>query len=156
MTRKEGIMGKEVNRELLHSLFRLKSTLNTEFVKGASSVVKDISLPEYVLMKEIAENRGDLTAIGEYLSVSKSAVSQMLSSLEKKGYLTRRINVRNRRNIVVRLTRAGRVALRKQSDEFDERYENIVKDLDEGEVNKIIEIINRLQCAISDEAAPEL
>ena len=107
-------------------------------------------------MKEIAENRGDLTAIGEYLSVSKSAVSQMLSSLEKKGYLTRKINVRNRRNIVVRLTHAGRVALRKQSAEFDERYENIVKDMDESEVNKIIEIINRLQSSIvENESAAE-
>ena len=101
-------------------------------------------------MKEIAENKSDLTAIGEYLSITKSAVSQMLSSLEKKGYLTRRINVRNRRNIVVRLTHAGRVALRKQSAEFDDRYGNIVKDMDEGEVNKIIEIINRLQCSIAD------
>ena len=145
-------MGKEMNRELIHSLFRLKSVLNTEFVRDSSSVVKDISLTEYILMREIAEKRTDLTSIGEYLSVSKSAISQMLSALEKKGYLTRRINVKNRRNIVVRLTKTGRVALREKSEEFNARYECITNDIHVGEIKQIIKLIDRLQGAIVQNA----
>ena len=117
-------MRKELNRELLHSLFRLKSALNTEFVKDTSSAVKDINLPEYILMREIEENGSDLTAIREYLSITKSAVSQMLRSLEKKGYLTRRINLRNRRNIVVELTCDKDNIERLPDDEFW-NYEDI-------------------------------
>ncbi len=141
-------MRNEMNRELLHSLFRLKSALNTEFAKDTSSVVKDVSLTEYVLMREIAEKRADLTSIGEYLAISKSAVSQMLSALEKKGYLTRRINVKNRRNIVVKLTKAGKNALREKSKEFNARYECITNDIHEGDIKQIIKLIERLQGAI--------
>ena len=155
--REECIMRKELNRELLHSLFRLKSALNTEFVKDTSSAVKDINLPEYILMREIEENGSDLTAIREYLSITKSAVSQMLRSLEKKGYLTRRINLRNRRNIVVELTELGRTALQEKSAEFNLRYECVTNNMREGDIKQIINLINRLQCALNyGTAAPGL
>ena len=150
-------MGKELNRELLHSLFQLKSTLNTEFVKDTSSAVRDINLSEYILMHEIAENRRDLASIREYLSITKSAVSQMLRSLERKGYLTRRINLRNRRNIVVELTDAGRTVLQEKSEEFNARYESVTNDMREGDIKQIINLIERLQCALACNAvAPGL
>lgn len=145
-------MGKEWNRELLHSLFQLKSTLNTEFVKDTSSAVRDINFSEYVLMHEIAENRSDLTSIREYLSITKSAVSQMLRSLEKKGYLTRRIDLKNRRCIVVELTESGREVLQEKSEEFNVRYECLANDMHESDIKQIINLIDRLQCAIAHKA----
>lgn len=142
-------MGKELNRELLHSLFRLKSTLNTEFAKGSSSARRDVNFSEYILMREIAENKSDLTSIREYLSITKSAVSQMLRSLEKKGYLTRRIDKKNRRCIVVELTEAGRVVLLEKSEEFSVRYEGITNGMQEREIKQIIKLIDRIQCAMA-------
>lgn len=142
-------MGKELNRELLHSLFRLKSTLNTEFMKGSSSSGKDINFPEYILMREVAESKSDLTSIREYLSITKSAVSQMLRSLERKGYLTRRIDLKNRRSIVVELTDAGKAVLREKSDEFSVRYEDITNGMQEREIKQIIKLIDRLRCAMA-------
>lgn len=145
-------MGKELNRELLHSLFRLKRTLNTEFVKDNASAVKDISLSEYVLMREIAENRSNLTSIREYLAITKSAVSQMLRSLEKKGYLIRRADARNRRSVVVELTESGKAVLREKSDEFCARYEEVAKEMHEADIRQIINLIDRLQCVLAHNA----
>lgn len=142
-------MGKELNRELLHSLFRLKSTLNTEFVKGSTTAVTDINLSEYILMREIADNKSDLTSIREYLSITKSAVSQMLRSLEKKGYLTRRIDLKNRRSIVVELTETGRAVLQEKAEEFSVRYECITNGMQEREIKQIIKLIDRLQYAMT-------
>ena len=142
-------MGKELNRELLHSLFRLKSTLNTEFVKGTSSAGKDINFSEYILMREVSETKSDLTSIREYLSITKSAVSQMLRSLERKGYLTRRIDLRNRRSIVVELTDAGRAVLQEKAEEFSTRYEGITNGMHEREIKQIIKLIDRIQSAMA-------
>lgn len=148
-------MGKELNRELLHSLFRLKSTLNTEFVKGSAAAGREVNFPEYILMREIADNKSDLTAIREYLSITKSAVSQMLRSLEKKGYLTRRIDIKNRRCIVVELTEKGRAVLQEKTEEFSVRYEGITSGMQEREIKQIIKLIDRLQCAMACGAVAE-
>ena len=145
-------MAKNVKRDLVHSLFRLKSTLNTDFCKDTRSAVKDISLSEYVLMNEIEHKKSDLTAVREYLSITKSAVSQMLGGLEKKGYLVRRTNALNRRNIVVQLTDAGRAALREKEAEFDARYNRILGNMQEVEAEQLLHLLDRLQYALALEA----
>ena len=63
----------------------------------------------------------------EYLSVSKAAVSQMLSSLEKRGYLTREVDGSNRRNIIVVLTEEGRVVFEKKNEEFYRRFGSVIE-----------------------------
>ena len=70
--------------ELLHSLFVLKGLLSTEFSKPAGDT---LNIPEYIMMKMVSEGNSNLTEIREYLAVSKPAVSQMLSALEKRGLL---------------------------------------------------------------------
>ena len=81
----------------------------------------------------------------------------MLRSLEKKGYLIRRIDIKNRRCIVVELTEAGRAVLQEKSEEFSVRYEGITNGMQEREIKQIIKLIDRLHCAMACSAvAPGL
>jgi len=69
--------------------------LSAEFGKNNSVSNSSINIPEYIIMKKIADNPNDsnnnvtLLDIREYLSVSKAAVSQILKSLENKGFIKR-------------------------------------------------------------------
>jgi DNA-binding MarR family transcriptional regulator len=48
------------------------------------------------------------SAVAEFLGATKGTVSQTLIALEKKGLITRRPGVRDRRGVVLDLARAGR------------------------------------------------
>ena len=100
----------KLSSDFLHALFVLKSLLGTQFSKSAKTQIHSLSMAEYALMKHVSET-ASLTEIREYLSITKAAVSQMLSSLEKRGFLTREIDRANRRNLIVFLTPAGQQVL---------------------------------------------
>ncbi len=74
----------------------------------------------------------------------------MLNSLEKKGYLKRDIDLRNRRNIIITLTTEGRNILRDQEEEFVNRLHKIVSYLGVDDVKQMTVIINKL-IEITDE-----
>ena len=69
----------KLSSDFLHALFVLKSLLGTQFSKSAKTDTHSLSMAEYVLLKQLTET-ASLTEIRKYLSMSKAAVSQMLSS----------------------------------------------------------------------------
>ncbi|MEI2397962.1 MarR family winged helix-turn-helix transcriptional regulator [Paenibacillus sp. FSL H8-0259] len=107
-------------------------------------------MTELVLMKGIADNSTDsennigLPDVRGYLSISKAAVSQMLGTLEKKGYINRDLDKNNRRNLVVTLTPKGREILKNKDNEFNDRLDKIITHLGEDDVKQMITIVNRM------------
>ena len=137
----------KLSGDFLHALFVLKSLLGAEFSKSARSDTRSLSMAEYVLMKKVADTTS-LTEIKEYLSISKAAVSQMLSSLEKRGYLTREIDQVNRRNLIVSLTPAGQMILRKENSEADARFSKIIAEIGETDTLEFIRLITKMNDAL--------
>lgn len=104
-------------------------------------------MPEYILMKEAEESVNgcaDLTMVREYLAVSKAAISQMLSSLEKRGLIIRKIDSKNRRNLVLILTEAGKVALQEKRADVEYRISEIICAMGEPETAQFAELIEKL------------
>ncbi|EAH3832863.1 MarR family transcriptional regulator, partial [Listeria monocytogenes] len=89
------------------------------------------------------ENVG-ISDVKEFLSVSKPAVSQMLSSLEKRGFLVRDVDKNNRRNVIVTLTDTGREVLSVELENFNIKLKKIISHLGEDDVKQMIEIVNRM------------
>ncbi|EHC4728814.1 MarR family transcriptional regulator [Listeria monocytogenes] len=85
-----------------------------------------------------------ISDVKEFLSVSKPAVSQMLSSLEKKGFLVRDVDKNNRRNVIVTLTDTGREVLSVELENFNIKLKKIISHLGEDDVKQMIEIVNRM------------
>ena len=131
--------------ELLHSLFVLKGLLSTEFSKPAGDT---LNIPEYIMMKMVSEGNSNLTEIREYLAVSKPAVSQMLSALEKRGLLTKEPDPESRRNLIVKLTPAGQAVLAGKELEFEARYEKIRHNLTDAEITQFVALISKMNTAI--------
>ena len=147
-------MSKELQNELVQAMFRLKKMMNRGLGRDTNNI--NITMSEFILMREVAENTKDvynpsaLTEVREYLSVSKAAVSQMLNSLEKRGYILREIDPNNRRNIIVILTDEGRTAFEKKNQEFYDRFEMVIRGIGEKDVSLFIAMINKMSDAMGN------
>jgi DNA-binding MarR family transcriptional regulator len=148
-------MKNELHNELLRSLFVLKKFTNT-FRPADLLKENEMNLASFTLLYYIKEHSGDLSCekIRQELSVTKPAVSQMLASLEKKGFLTRETNKENRRCIVLSLTEKGTSFIEKTEQETEKRLEEIIKRFGENETCNMIALINRfLSSMITDAPA---
>ena len=137
--------------DFLHSLFMLKSLLGAEFGNSSKSDRPTLSMQEYVLMKKASEAKNgntDLTGIREFLAISKAAVSQMLSSLERRGLINRKVDPQNRRNLILSLTSTGRIALKEKSVEVDQRIAEIISYMGEPDALQFTAIIEKMNDAL--------
>lgn len=152
-------MSRELENQLVQAMFQLKKSMNKGLGRDVDTV--NITMSEYILMREVAGNTREkyncnaLTEVKEYLSVSKAAVSQMLSSLEKRGYLTREVDESNRRNIIVVLTEEGRVVFEKKNEEFYQRFGRVIGRVGKENVAHFVEMINKMSGAMDDEVEIE-
>jgi len=149
-------MDENLKAQYVQTMFQFKKLMGFGIGKGTAENKSDINLTELVFMKEIADNTFDsdknvgLSDIRGYLSISKAAVSQMLGSLEKKGYIIREIDKNNRRNLIVTLTPEGRASLANMEVEFNDNLDKLIAYLGEEDVRQLIKTINRMMEFISD------
>lgn len=143
-------MDHNLANHLMHSIFKFKSLVGSGLGMDALENKGALNMTELILMNAVMGNTADsennvgLSDVRGYLSISKAAVSQMLGSLEKKGFINRDIDRSNRRNLIVTLTPEGRQALEQQYNEFSDRLEKIIDRLGEDDVKQMIKIVNRM------------
>lgn len=152
-------MSKEIQNELVQAMFRLKKMMNRGLGRDLDNA--NITMSEFILMREVAENTKEsynpmaLIEVREYLSVSKAAVSQMINSLEKRGYLTREVDVNNRRNIIVVLTEVGQEVYQKKNQEFFDRFEKVIQGIGETDISYFMAMINKMADAMGEQDIDE-
>lgn len=88
----------------------IKHLLDEEF--------EDVTARQSLLLEMLFEKTKTVTEIAEELTLTPSAVSQLIGKLEKAGYVKREVNLYNRREILVSL------------DEKGKRYHDMVAKLD--------------------------
>ena len=105
-------MEQELKGQLIQALLRFKK-IGMTYAGG-----NDIRMGEIFVMKNIEKccdetNKNiNVLDIHNELHITKPAVSQMLSSLEKRGYISRKINTDDRRKIAATLTEEGKHRLK--------------------------------------------
>jgi DNA-binding MarR family transcriptional regulator len=82
-------------------------------------------------------------AMYEALAVSKAAVSQMLGSLEKRGYIRRDIDRDNRRKIIITLTKQGETAVDKAEKKMDVLMSRIITRFGEKDTRNFTRLLDR-------------
>jgi len=168
----------ELKSELLHALFALK---NLHFhrlgqqkfgIGGGSGRQCDVSgelglnIPEFAMLKQLKlrEERGEtggawLSEMGEYLRVSKAAVSQMLGALERRGLVTREPDPGNRRTIIVNITDKGTEKIDSFEREFDCYLVMLIERFGENDTREIIRLIYKfsdiIEAIIKDQAGAD-
>jgi len=85
-----------------------------------------------------------ISALSTHLHMSKPAASQMLNSLEKKGYIERKATQSDRRVVFVNLTANGYVLLEEIQQKYLELLNEILEKFSETDVKTLISLLNKL------------
>ena len=102
-------------------------------------------IKEIIARKSSGESSGNwLTSMSEYLHISKAAVSQMLGSLEKKGFITRVTNPENRREIIVSVTKEGEKRVDEIQRLFDEKTDMFIERFGVDDTKELIRLIGKM------------
>lgn len=132
-------MNPNLKSEFINLMFRLKK------IRIAQLPGVNLRMGELFVMRKIAahpfdsDSSMDLADIQNSLHVTKPAVSQMFNALEKKGYINREIDPKDRRRFITSLTPAGEqitFAMREHADQA------ITKTIARFGEENIIQLIN--------------
>ena len=82
--------------------------------------------------------------ISEVMSISAARIAATLNSLENKGYITRKIDVNDRRRILIGLTSKGREQSEKYRKMIVEIAEKMLRLLGEHDAKEYIRITGKL------------
>jgi DNA-binding MarR family transcriptional regulator len=107
---------------------------------------------EIHLMLHVADERAtNLTRIAERLGITKGALSQTLGRLEGKGMLVKSKDPQAKNELTVSFTPEGRRALkqfRALRSSVEERYDELLGDLDESELETVERFLTRMNQSI--------
>ncbi len=128
-------MNNHLDKDLLYAMFKFKKA--TSQISSVSDMRMNEALALAIIDGQCVENEKTLLAreVGETLCITHSAVSQMLTSLEKKGYICRDINEFDKRQYRFSLTEEGRQVTHQMKEQLDRTISIIISRF--GEDNTI-------------------
>ncbi len=126
--------------EVLKRMYYQKSPVGLDhFMKGEMKVLS------YIKHEKREVVPGEIAAA---LDMTAARIAGVLRSLEVKGYVHRRIDVSDRRRVLVTITQAGIKKIDDGTKLLMDRLANIVEYLGEHETNELINSLSRLSDAM--------
>ncbi len=122
----------------------LSSLFLEDYKKMVTDEFADLSTKQQVVLELLRGKNRTVNEISHYLSSTASAASQLISKLEKLGYVKREINPDNRREIIVQLGKKGEQY--NQMVEKNQMYliENYYAKLPMDDLEKLLDIHEKL------------
>lgn len=137
-------MDTDLKDRLLQTMLRFKK-LGMVFPPGL-----DIRMGELMVMRSIIDAKPSdgknvfISDLHGHHFMTKSAISQILNGLEKKEYISRRIDKGDRRKIAVTLTPNGQDILAQTKAYTDDIIGTVIARFGEDDTRQIIELFIRL------------
>lgn len=139
-------MDRELREQFFSAVMRLKK------LESAFSLECDIQMNELAILQSITGACGceecgvnlNVPEIQEKLHISKPAVSYILNTLEKKNYITREIDPKDRRKIAISATREGKEAAEQSICKRDEMWSMLLDRFGEEDMRRLIQLLTRL------------
>ena len=88
----------------------------------------------------------DVPGMQKKLHISKPAISYILNTLEKKNYITREIDPKDRRKVSISATPEGKAAAEESMKRYDELWAEILTQFGEENMKELIRLIQELDC----------
>ena len=119
---------------------------------------KDITFGEYTMLCAIGkmiennqESKLTSTKLNDFFGTKKPATSRMLTVLEKKGYITRKIDVNDHRIAYLRLTEVGEAVLKDETETYKELTKRIAKRMGNEELTGMISAMSKFSYILEEE-----
>jgi len=142
-------MKHEKGARLLYSCLNMRRQLNKLISNG------NLSQGEYLVLRNIWLSNNELSGfaqegyikaadLSDMLELSRPSITRILNDLERRGFITRNIDKKDRRSINIELTEAGIEALEKANRRILGIAERLVVSLGDSDTDKLIELIDKL------------
>lgn len=140
-----------MNRELFEKFFT--SMMRFKKMESIFSAECDMQISEMTILQSIAgecscpKSPGmnlNMPDIQEKLQITKPAISYILNALEKKAYITREIDPKDRRKISINITPEGKAAAKAGAEKSAEMWDALVEYLGKDDVRELIDLLTRL------------
>ncbi len=104
-----------------------------------------ITGPQLLLMNEL-NRKGDLplNEIAKRINLSNATTTEIIKRLEKRGYIEKKRNEQDKRQLVVNLTSWGQEMLSNAPSLLQERFINEFNKLEEWEQNSLLSTLQRI------------
>ena len=139
----------EINEYLIKCFQLMRSMENIDFFVGAH----ELSRTEFRLLREVIleEERGKSIISSELarrLGITRSAVSQIVTKMEKDGVVARVASPTDRKIAYIRLSDSARVVFEEQCKEANATMERIVSEVGEDKVKEFFRLYDDLNHSI--------
>lgn len=149
-------MDKELREQFFTALMRIRK------LEAAFAAASEMQMTELTILRSITGSCGcelrpgvnlNVPDIQSRLQISKPAVSYILNTLERKSYIIREIDARDRRKISVSPTREGLAVSESSDKKVNDLWERLLQEFGEQEMEQLISMVFRLSevCGRIDE-----
>lgn len=133
--------------------FKISQTanrLNYQFVQLLSQY--EIAPEQRATLEIISkDNEVSQTKIASILGKNKTTICRSLNSLEKKGLIIRDCQIKDKRVNIIKLTQKGKDVLQASQTCVSEFRKRINSNLEEKEINKLFELLNKVSNTIKED-----
>lgn len=129
------------------------SMMSFRKLESAFSLACEMQMNEMAILRDILGNCSlsgkpctnlNVPKMQEQLRISKPAVSYILNTLEKKNYITRSIDGRDRRKISVSATPEGEAAARRSMEKCNQAWNRLLEQFGEDNMKQLIALLTAL------------
>ena len=121
-------------------------------LEAAFSLECEMQMNEMVILQSIAGTcckecpcmNLDVPKMQKKLNISKPAISYILNTLEKKKYITREIDAKDRRKVSISATPEGKAAAEQSKKKFDELWDEILTRFGEDNMRELLRLMRDL------------
>lgn len=143
----------QTNLERLMNLFHQFKHIMSQLPKFSGITHNEFFVMNMIKYFEKKEKDGMgalVSDIGLKMHMSKSALSQVLNSIEEKEYSKRYINPSDRRSVVVRLTEKGNQKLEESKREFFGRMHKVMDKAGPTQMNQFLDSFSAFITAMEE------
>ena len=151
-------MKSSLHHTLARSIFRFRKASITLMRRGSARNMNEIMILS-ALSKSSRHHNGEnrqelfsniIAQMSDEIHVTKSAISQMLGAMERKGYVKREIDPTDRRKIIVKLTPEGKAVEEEMKGYADNAFSEMISRFGESNTENFISLINKLADVMDD------
>lgn len=112
----------------------------------------ELSFAEMVVLDNIIQIKEDVTIsrLAEELKVTKAASSKIITSLEKKGFVLRKIDSNDKRFSFIYLTPKGEAVVNKTYCSMENISKRIAEKMGEEDMSKLVSLMNKLYIILEE------
>ena len=149
VAREESVLKQLKGARLLSATMNMRKYLNRltsrgDLTQGEYQVLRHIRLASAGFPADGKPSPVRAATLSDKLELSRPSITRILNTLERRGFIIRKIDREDRRSISIELTEKGGEALDRANKALLAIAERLVDSLGDADTDKLIELVDKL------------